>query len=131
LVFQGRASGQGEKVTIAEDGYGWLTRLDKNRKITANRWVEGLDAPTGMASFDGHLYVADRGVLVKIHIKSGEIIEKIELPGARFPNDVAAADNGDIYVSDTYENIIYKLDRNENLEVFPTTFETLQTVTGW
>lgn len=108
----------GEKVTLAKDGYGWITRLDENRNIVANRWVDGLDAPTGMASYKGYLYVADRGVLVKIHIESGKIIEKIKLAGARFPNDVAAASNGDIYVSDTYENIIYKLEQNGILEVF-------------
>lgn len=108
----------GEKVTIAEDAYGWLTRLDKDRNVIASRWVEGLDAPTGMASYKGHLYVADRGVLVKINIEKGEIIEKIKLTGSRFPNDVAAADNGDIYISDTYENIIYKLDLKGKLEVF-------------
>lgn len=108
----------GEKVTIAEDGYGWITRLDENRNIISNRWVEGLDAPTGMASYDGYLYVGDRGVLVKINIESGNIVEKIKLPGSRFVNDVAASPNGDIYVSDTFENTIYKLDKKGKLEVF-------------
>jgi len=108
----------GEKVTIAKDGYGWITRLDENRNVVANRWVEGLDAPTGMASYNGNLYVADRGILVKINISSGKIIEKINLPGSRFPNDVAAAKNGDIYVSDTYENIIYKVNEKGVVEVF-------------
>lgn len=108
----------GGKVTIEEDGYGWITRLDKNRNVIAKRWIEGLDAPTGMASYKGFLYVADRGVVVKINIESGKIIEKIKLPGARFPNDVAAAKNGDIYVSDTYENIIYKVNKAGIVTVF-------------
>lgn len=108
----------GEKVTLEKDGYGWITRLNENGNVIENRWVEGLDAPTGMASYNGFLYVADRGVVVKIHIESGKIIEKIKLPGARFPNDVAAAPNGDIYVSDTYENVIYKINNKGKVDVF-------------
>ena len=108
----------GEKVTIEKDGYGWITRLDEHGKVISNRWIEGLDAPTGMAAYKNFLYAADRGVLVEIDIVKGEIIRKIELPNAEFVNDVAAADNGDIYVSDTFTNTIYKLPRNKDVEVF-------------
>ncbi|MFC4219506.1 TIM barrel protein [Flagellimonas marina] len=108
----------GEKVTIEKDGYGWITRLDENGNVLKNRWVEGLDAPTGMSSHDGHLYVADRGVLVKIRIEDGKIEKKIPLPGSRFANDVAATPEGNIYVSDTYENSIYRIDNKGNVEIF-------------
>ncbi|MCA0957661.1 TIM barrel protein [Muricauda ruestringensis] len=108
----------GEKVTIEKDGYGWITRLDENGNVLKNRWVEGLDAPTGMSSHDGHLYVADRGVLVKIRIEDGKIVKKIPLPGSRFANDVATTSDGNIYVSDTYENSIYRIDNNGNVEIF-------------
>ncbi|WP_299433906.1 hypothetical protein [uncultured Maribacter sp.] len=108
----------GEKVTIEKDGYGWLTRLDENGNVISNRWVEGLDAPTGMASYKNLLYVADRGVLVEIDISKGKIIRKINLPNSEFANDVAATTSGDIYVSDTFTNSIYKLPKNKNIEVF-------------
>ncbi|PKA97821.1 sugar phosphate isomerase/epimerase [Flavobacteriaceae bacterium MAR_2009_75] len=108
----------GEKVTLENDGYGWITRLDENENVLKNRWVEGLDAPTGMSSHDGHLYVADRGVLVKIRIKDGKIVKKIPLPGSRFANDVATTPEGNIYVSDTYENSIYRIDNKGIVEIF-------------
>ncbi|MFD2727139.1 TIM barrel protein [Hyunsoonleella rubra] len=108
----------GEKVTIEKDGYGWLTRLDENGNVISNRWVEGLDAPTGMASYKNLLYVADRGVLVEIDISKGEIIRKINLPNSKFANDVASTPNGDIYVSDTFTNTIYKLPKNKKIEIF-------------
>ena len=108
----------GEKVTIEEDGYGWITRLDENGKVISNRWIENLDAPTGMASYKNLLYVADRGVLVEIDVTKGKIIRKIELPNSKFANDVAAASNGDIYVSDTFTNTIYKLPKNKAIEIF-------------
>jgi sugar phosphate isomerase/epimerase len=108
----------GEEVTIAEDGYGWITKINENRNIVSNRWVEGLDAPTGMASYKGFLYAADRGVLVKIDINKGKIIKKIKLPGSRFANDVAASEHGDLYVSDTYTNTIYKINQEDEVSVF-------------
>ena len=108
----------GEKVTIEKDGYGWITRLDSMGNVISNRWIEGLDAPTGMASYKNLLYVADRGVLVEIDILKGTIIRKINLPNSEFANDVAAAPNGDIYVSDTFTNSIYKLPKNKNIEIF-------------
>ncbi|MWW23207.1 TIM barrel protein [Algibacter lectus] len=108
----------GEKVTLEKDGYGWITRLDENGNIISNRWIEGLNAPTGMASYKNLLYVGDRGVLVEINISTGEIIRKINLPNSEFINDVAASRNGDIYISDTFTNTIYKLPEGGNIEIF-------------
>jgi sugar phosphate isomerase/epimerase/sugar lactone lactonase YvrE len=108
----------GEEVTIAKDGYGWITKIDENGNIVSNRWIENLDAPTGMASYKNFLYVADRGVLVKIDTNKGEVVKKIELPESRFANDVAASSNGDLYVSDTYTNTIYKVNQKDDVEIF-------------
>ena len=108
----------GEKVTLEEDKYGWITRLDKDRKVISNRWVEGLDAPTGMAAYKNKLYVGDRGVLVEIDISKGEIIRKITLPGAEFINDVAVSSSGEVYISDTFGNRIYRLSKRGKVDVF-------------
>jgi DNA-binding beta-propeller fold protein YncE len=105
-------------VTIEKDSYGWISKLDTNGKIIKSRWVQGLDAPTGIASYGNKLYVADRGVLVEIDIPSAKIIRKIPLVGSQFVNDVAAAPNGDIYVSDTFTDTIYRLPHNGKIEVF-------------
>jgi len=105
-------------VTLEKDHYGWITRLDREGKIVDGRWVEGLDAPTGIASFKDKLYVGDRGVLVEIDIPSAKIIRKIPLPGSQFINDVAVASNGDIYVSDTFTDTIYRLPYKGEIEVF-------------
>jgi hypothetical protein len=45
-------------------------------------------------------------------------VRRINLPGAKFVNDVAAASNGDIYVSDTYTNRIYRTGENKEAEVW-------------
>lgn len=107
-------------VTLEEDGYGWISKLDKDGKIVKGRWIEGLNAPTGMASVGNKLYVADRGCLVEIDIKNAKILRKIPLAKSEFVNDVAAAPNGDIYVSDTFTNTIYRLPLNGKIENFYT-----------
>ncbi len=105
-------------VSLEEDGYGWISKLDKEGKIIKGRWVEGLNAPTGIASVGNKLYVGDRGCLVEIDIKNAKIIRKIPLANSEFVNDVAAAPNGDIYVSDTFTNTVYRLPANGKIEVF-------------
>ena len=64
-------------------------------------------------SNDGNkLYVSDITDLVEIDISSGKIIKRFNGPGSSFLNDVVADNLGNIYVSDTGTNTIYKLDTN-------------------
>ncbi len=105
-------------VTLEEDGYGWISKLDKDGKIIKGRWVDGLNAPTGMASVGNMLYVADRGCLIEIDIKNAKIVRKIPLLNSQFVNDVAAAPNGDVFVSDTFANSVYRLPVHGEIEVF-------------
>jgi sugar lactone lactonase YvrE len=61
---------------------------------------------------DNKLYVSDITDLVEIDIASGKIIKRFNGPGSSFLNDVVADNLGNIYVSDTGTNTIYKLDTN-------------------
>ena len=58
------------------------------------------------------LYVSDITDLVEIDIASGKIIKRFNAPGSSFLNDVVSDNQGNIYVSDTGTNTIYKLDTN-------------------
>jgi hypothetical protein len=77
-------------------------------------WVTGLNAPKGIAiSNDGSkLYVSDITALVEIDIANAKIIGRFDAPGSVFLNDVVSDNQGNIYVSDTGANTIYKLDAN-------------------
>ncbi len=66
-----------------------------------------------MAVSDRKLYVADIDELVEIDIAQGKITSRFPAPGAIFLNDVAAGNDGKIYVSDTGNNEIYVLDEGE------------------
>jgi hypothetical protein len=112
-------SSLGGGLSLERDGNGWITRFDENGNVIKAKWVDGLDAPTGMAAVDGRLYVGDRGGLVEIDIAKAQILRKIPLRGSEFINDVAAAPNGDLYISDTFTDRIYRLAKGRSTpEIF-------------
>ena len=58
------------------------------------------------------MYVSDITDLVEIDVASGKIIKRFNAAGSSFLNDVVSDNQGNIYVSDTITNTIYKLDTN-------------------
>lgn len=99
------------------DGVGWITQLDAHGAVKEAHWVEGLDAPKGMALLNGTLYVADIDDVVAINPADGSIIERTEITGSQFLNDVAA-DEDFIYVTDTVGNAIYRMQPGQTPELF-------------
>jgi sugar lactone lactonase YvrE len=96
-----------------KDQNGFISKVSpSNGSIIDLNWVTGLDAPKGIAiSNDGSkLYVSDITNLVEIDTANGKIIKHFNAPGSTFLNDVVSDNQGNIYVSDTGTNIIYKLD---------------------
>lgn len=98
------------------NGQGFISRLHADGRIAELHWIEGLDAPKGLALRDDRLYVADIDKLVVIDIQSGRILQRHLAEGARFLNDVAVDAAGQVYVSDMMTHTIYRLvdDRLEN-----------------
>ena len=96
-----------------KDGNGFISILNPDGSVKVFKWVEGLSAPKGMAVFKGRLYVADIDELVEIDIESGEILQKYLAPDAVFLNDVAACQNGMVFVSDTRTAKIHALHEGE------------------
>ncbi|AFZ35137.1 hypothetical protein Sta7437_1570 [Stanieria cyanosphaera PCC 7437] len=94
---------------VTKDGQGWLSKISPSGKILKDKWVEGLNAPHGMRAFQGKLWVADIDELVVIDLRSAQIIEKISIPESIYLNDVAIAEDGRVFVSDTITNRIYQV----------------------
>ena len=93
--------------------------MSRDGKIIKLHWVDGLDAPKGMAISNGKLFVADIDKLVVIEISTAKVWRRYDTPGASFLNDVTAGADGVVYVSDMFTNTIHQW-RNENWTPFMT-----------
>jgi hypothetical protein len=91
------------------DGNGYISRLTLDGKVTDAKWIAGLDSPKGLALVGDRLFVADLDKLVEIDVKAGAIATKHDAPGAKILNDIAAAPDGSLYVSDWPGNAIWRL----------------------
>lgn len=94
---------------MQKDGNGFISKLTSDGKNSTREWVKGLDGPAGLALHDRTLYVGDVDQLVEINVASGEIVKRYPAKNALFLNDVVAAPDGTVYVSDTPTNTIWRL----------------------
>lgn len=92
-----------------KDGNGYISKISPDGSILRKHWVVGLNAPKGLAIHNDTLYVADIDTLVVIDIPSATISETYLVGDAKFLNDVAAASDGKIFVSDMVTNRIHCL----------------------
>ncbi len=96
-----------------KDGKGWISRLDASGKMLQEKWVSGLNAPKGMRSAGGMLWVTDIDRVIGIDTATATIKHRVSVKGAKFLNDLAIDSNGDIYVSDTTASRIYRIAKNK------------------
>ena len=111
ILFVSNVNGKPDQ----KDQNGFISRVSaSNGSIIELNWITGLNAPKGMVVSDNgtKLYVSDITDLAEIDVDSGKIIKRFNAPGSAFLNDVALDNRGNIYVSDTITNTIYKLDTN-------------------
>lgn len=126
-------SNLGGGISLEKDNNGWITRTDAQGNVIDPFWIgkeEGMHAPSGMIITDQYLYACDREGVHQIDIEKQEITAFYSLPGGEFINDIAMAENGDLYVSDFFGNRIYKITaETRSVEVWLET-EDLQTPDG-
>ncbi|CDX27396.1 Periplasmic ATP/GTP-binding protein [Mesorhizobium plurifarium] len=94
----------------AADGNGYLSLLSMDGKVIARHWVDGMDAPKGMAISGDRLYAADITKVRVVDLASGRLVETIDVPGAVFLNDMTEDSAGKVYVSDMLADTIYRID---------------------
>ncbi|WP_434417962.1 SMP-30/gluconolactonase/LRE family protein [Nannocystis pusilla] len=107
----------------AVDDNGFISRVLPDGTVEELQWISGetgdftLDAPKGMAIVDDTLYVADITAVRKFDRVTGEHLGDIEVEGASFLNDLSPDENGNVYVSDTNNNAIHKIDPQDDVSL--------------
>jgi hypothetical protein len=85
----------------AKDGNGYITRLGPAGMIMDSAFIKGLNAPKGMALLHDTLWVTDIDQVRAFDARTGAPVATLTMPGAIFLNDIAAAPDGSLYVTDT------------------------------
>jgi sugar lactone lactonase YvrE len=99
-----------------KDGQGWISKVSADgTAISEEKWVTGLNAPKGMRAAGGKLYVSDIDQLVIITI-ADKTDTKVTFTGAMFLNDVAVAEDGYVYVTDSIGNSVWRWKSGGNPE---------------
>ncbi len=99
----------GEGGDLGKDGDGVISILKPDGTVVNPRWFAGLNAPKGLRSSGGVLWVADIDRLVGISIENATTHAIHEVAGAKFLNDVAITERGSVLVSDMLASTIYAL----------------------
>ena len=92
---------------------GYMSRISKDGKVINSKWVIGLHAPKGIAIVGDDLYVSDVTRVHRISISKAKILKTFSVKGSKFLNDVVADAKGNIYISDMFSDIIYRIQDNK------------------
>ncbi len=93
--------------STAKDGNGFISKVGPDGKVIDLKWIDGakpnvnLNAPKGMGITGNFLYVTDIDVLRIFDKKTGASRGELFVKGATFLNDIAVAEDGTVYVTDT------------------------------
>ncbi|MFN0022427.1 MAG: SMP-30/gluconolactonase/LRE family protein [Parvularculaceae bacterium] len=91
-----------------KDGAGWISRVTMSGEVLAARFIDGLDAPKGLAVHNGNLYVADIDQVRIFNAATGEPLDAAAIAGAKFLNDVTVWQDT-IFVSDSGTGRIWRM----------------------
>lgn len=97
----------------AKDGNGFIAQVGADGQIINLHWVDGMDAPKGLGIHGGELYAADLDSLVIIDVGTAKIKSKRYAPGATNLNDITVDTEGNVYISDSRQQKIYRYANGE------------------
>lgn len=95
------------------DGKGSVGKVGLDGTVIAVDWVTGLNAPKGMGISGNLLYVADINRVVVIDREKAAIVQTIPVAGADGLNDISIDRNGVVYVSDSRQKKVYRVENGK------------------
>jgi hypothetical protein len=92
-----------------KDGLGSIGKMDLNGNVISAEWITGFHAPKGMGLYHHTLFVADMDRVAVVDLHQGKIIASIDVPGSQALNDITIDAGGVIYVSDSKDKKVYRI----------------------
>jgi sugar lactone lactonase YvrE len=86
-----------------------IAKLSLDGKSLEADWLTGLNNPTGLTVAGGRLWAVEPRQVVEIDPQAGTIVTRHAIPDAAMLNDIAAAPDGSLYISDPRTNTIHRL----------------------
>src|SRR4030042_3546834 len=87
----------------------YITKTDLNGRVLENIFVNGLTCPTGICVLKNRLYIVERFGLVVYELQLNKIETRYRINDTEFLNDVSVDSSGNIYISDSGSDIIYRI----------------------
>ncbi len=103
---------------LDKDSNGYISKVGLDGKIIKLHWIGGLNAPKGMGTYENKLYVTDIDRIAIIDKDQGKIIKFVNVQGAKFLNDIAVDSKGNVYISDSNNNLVYLLQNDSSVTVW-------------
>ena len=91
------------------EGKEFISKVSPNGEIIKLDWATGIMQPTGLCMSGDKLYAVGRFALVEIDPETGTISNRYRFPNPGMPNDVTADEQGNLYITDSQKNSIYRL----------------------
>ena len=104
VIYVTNLVGEGD----AMDGVGYISKISAVGEMLEQNWIAGLNAPKGIALSGNRLWSSDINALVEIDVEAGEIVNRFEIEGDVYLNDVSIHPDGSIYVTDSRYSKIYR-----------------------
>lgn len=93
-----------------KDGDGFISKLDLDGKIKELHFIDGLDAPKGMASVGNTLFVADIDTLRGFDLKSKKEVFSLVFKDTKFLNDITVKDKNTLFIGSSDLSAVYEVD---------------------
>jgi sugar lactone lactonase YvrE len=90
-----------------------VSKANLQGEILKFDWINNLTSPTGICIFNDKLYIVDRFGVVEYDLKTDKISNKYFIKTVNFLNDITVDSDGNIYVSESDTNVIYRIKNRE------------------
>jgi len=86
-----------------------VSKVDLNGKMIEKEFACNFTCPTGLCLHNGKLYIVERFGIVQFDIEAKQVETRYRITGPGFINDIAVDDAGDLYVTVSDKEMIYRI----------------------